>query len=325
MRVRFLFLKQLGDDIMEISLILLKEIIKLFLIMLMGFALIRTGKLKTADGKALSVLLVYLILPCVIIHSFQIDAADEIKAGLLFALAASAAVHFIFIVVTAGLRPILRLKAVEQASLIYSNAGILVIPLVMALLGTDYVIYPCTYMAVQLVLLWTHGSHLLCGGGEIQFRTIFSNINILAIVLGAVLFLLQIKLPVLLDQTMASVGSTIGPIGMLITGMAIADCDLKEIFLKVRNYMPVLIRLVGYPVLLVVVFAVLHLSGYVMDGKNILLTIFIASITPTAAIVTSMAELYDQDPSYSAELCVLSTILSIVTMPVLVFGYQCFA
>ncbi len=112
---------------------------------------------------------------------------------------------------------------------------------------------------------------------------------------------------------------------MLITGMAIADCDLKEIFLKARNYMPVFIRLIAYPVLLVALFAVLHLSGYVVDGKNILLTIFVASITPTAAIVTSMAELYDQDPSYSAELCVLSTILSIVTMPVLVFGYQYFA
>ena len=309
---------------MEISFILLEEIIKLFLIMLMGFALIRTGKLKTADGKALSVLLVYLILPCVIIHSFQIEAADEIKTGLLFALGASAAVHALFIAATACLRPVVQLKAVEQASLIYSNAGILVIPLVVALLGEDYVVYPCTYMAVQLVLLWTHGSHLLCGGGEIRIRTIFSNINVLAIILGAILFLLQIKLPVLLDQTMASVGSTIGPIGMLITGMAIADCDLKEIFLKLRNYMPVFIRLIVYPLLLVGIFSIFHVSGYVADGKQILLTIFIASITPTAAIVTSMAELYDQDPSYSAELCVLSTILSIITMPLLVFGYNYF-
>ena len=111
---------------------------------------------------------------------------------------------------------------------------------------------------------------------------------------------------------------------MLITGMAIADCDLKEIFFKIRNYMPVLIRLIAYPIMLIAIFAILHISSYVVDGKNILLTIFIASITPTAAIVTSMAELYDQDPSYSAELCVLSTILSIITMPILVFGYNYF-
>lgn len=323
MRIRFLFWKW-GNAIMEISLILLKEIIKLFLIMVMGFALIRTGKLKTEDGKALSVLLVYLILPCVIIHSFQIDAADEIKKGLLFAFGASVATHIIFIAVTACLRPVLRLKAIEQASLIYTNAGILVFPLITALLGPQYVVYPCTYMAVQLILLWTHGCYLLCGSGEVHLRTIVSNINVVSIIIGAVLFLLQLKLPVLVDQTMNTVGSTIGPIGMLITGMAIADCDLKEIFLKIRNYMPGLIRLIAYPIMLIVIFTILHINSYVVDGKNILLTIFIASITPTAAIVTSMAELYDQDPSYSAELCVLSTMLSIITMPILVFGYNYF-
>ncbi len=307
---------------MEIRLFLYQEIIKYFLIMIMGFVLIRTGKLKASDGKALSVLLVYLILPCVIIHSFQIDAADQIKQGLLFALAASIGVHVLFIILTAGLRPALRLKAVEQASLIYTNAGILVFPLIMALLGTNYIIYPCAYMVVQLTLLWTHGSHLLCEEGEIHIRSILGNINILAIFAGALLFLFQIKVPPLIDQTMNSIGITIGPIGRLITGMTIADCNLKEIFGKFHNYMPVLLRLIVYPFLLVAIFAGLHVSGWVSDGKSILMTIFIASITPTAAVVTSMAELYDQDPTYSAELCVLSTVLSIVTMPVLVFAFQ---
>uniref|UniRef100_UPI002659723F AEC family transporter n=1 Tax=uncultured Megasphaera sp. TaxID=165188 RepID=UPI002659723F len=307
---------------MEISLILLQEIFKLFLIMVMGFVLIRTGKLKASDGRALSILLVYLILPCVIIHSFQIEAEDQVKTGLLFALGASVAVHVIFIILTALLRPALRLKAIEQASLIYTNAGILVFPLIIALLGTQYVIYPCTYMVVQLTLLWTHGSHLLCEQGEVHFKNIIGNINILAIIAGAVLFIFQIKIPPLLDQTMNSVGMMIGPVGMLITGMAIADCNLKEIFCKLHNYLPVLLRLVAYPFLLVAIFAGLHMASFIDDGKAVLMTIFIASITPTAAVVTSMAELYDQDPTYSAELCVLSTVLSIGTMPALVFVFQ---
>lgn len=307
---------------MEISLLLLQEIVKLFLIMVMGFALIKSGKLESSDGRALSILLVYLILPCVIIHSFQLEAAPEIKQGLLFALLASIGVHLIFIIITSMLKPALRLKAVEQASLIYTNAGILVFPLITALLGAKYVVYPCTYMAVQLTLLWTHGSHILCEEGEVHFKSIIGNINILAIIAGAILFILQIHLPPLIDQTMNVVGSTIGPIGMLITGMAIADRDLKEIFIKARNYMPVFFRLIILPVLLVAIFSGLHIVNLIGDGKNILMTIFIASITPTAAVVTSMAELYNQDPSYSAELCVLSTILSIATMPALVFLYQ---
>ena len=307
---------------MEISLLLLQEIVKLFLIMVMGFVLIKTGKLKASDGKALSVLLVYLILPCVIIHSFQLEAADTIKQGLLFALLASVGIHLVFILITTLLRKPLKLIPIEQVSLIYTNAGILVFPLVTALLGPQYVVYPCTYMAVQLTLLWSHGNHLLCDSGDINLKVIFSNINILSIIVGAVFFVLQIKLPALVDQTMSSVGNIIGPIGMLITGMAIAEEDLKSIFLRVRSYLPILFRLILLPLVIIAIFSVLHVTGYITDGKNILMTVFIACITPTAAIVTSMAELYDQDPAYSAELCVLSTILSIVTMPALVFVYQ---
>lgn len=306
----------------EISLILLKETVKLFLIMLMGFALIRTGKLRSSDGKALSVLLVYLILPCVIIHSFQVEPSEAVRRGLLFAFCAAVAVHALFILLTAAFRPLFSLKAVEQMALIYTNAGILVFPLVTALLGPDYLIYPCAYAVVQLILLWTHGSCLLCGRGEIHIRSIVCNINILAICFGAALFLLHISLPPLIDQTLSSVGSMIGPVGMLITGMAIADCDLKEIFGKLHAYLPVGLRLVVYPVVLASVLALLGAASFIDDGKNILMIIFLASITPTAAIVTSMAALYDKDPVYSAELCVLSTILSILTMPALLFVFD---
>lgn len=307
---------------MEISLLLLVEIIKLFLVMVMGYALIKTGKLKAADGKALSVLLVYLILPCVIIHSFQLNAEDQVKQGLLFALIASVVVHLIFIAITTIIRRPLKLIPIEQVSLIYTNAGILVFPLVTALLGPQYVVYPCTYMAVQLTLLWSHGNHLLCGSSSVDLKVIFSNINIVSIIVGAVLFIFQIHLPPIIDQTMASVGNIIGPIGMLITGMAIAEEDLKTIFLRVRSYLTIVLRLIALPLVIIAVCVAVGASGYITDGKNILMTIFIACITPTAAIVTSMAELYDQDPAYSAELCVLSTILSIITMPVILFVFN---
>lgn len=307
---------------MEISLLLLVEIIKLFLVMVMGYALIKTGKLKAADGKALSVLLVYLILPCVIIHSFQLNAEDQVKQGLLFALIASVVVHLIFIAITTVIRRPLKLIPIEQVSLIYTNAGILVFPLVTALLGPQYVVYPCTYMAVQLTLLWSHGNHLLCGNNNVGLKVIFSNINILSIIAGAVLFIFQIHLPPIIDQTMASVGNIIGPIGMLITGMAIAEEDLKTIFLRARSYLTIILRLIALPLVIVAVCVAVGASGYITDGKNILMTIFIACITPTAAIVTSMAELYDQNPAYSAELCVLSTILSIITMPAILFVFN---
>lgn len=71
---------------MPVSLLLAQEIAKLFLILLLGVAVVRAGLLHAADSRVLSVILVYLIVPCVILNAFQIEDTPELRAGLLFAL-----------------------------------------------------------------------------------------------------------------------------------------------------------------------------------------------------------------------------------------------
>ena len=72
---------------MQISLILMEEIAKLFLIMFMGYALVKTKLLRVQDSKVVSVILVYLVIPCMIVHAFQIDDSPQVRTGLLFAFA----------------------------------------------------------------------------------------------------------------------------------------------------------------------------------------------------------------------------------------------
>ena len=55
---------------MQISLLLMQEIVKLFVIMLMGYAVVKAGLMKASDSRSISVVLVYLVIPCVIIHAF---------------------------------------------------------------------------------------------------------------------------------------------------------------------------------------------------------------------------------------------------------------
>ena len=109
---------------------------------------------------------------------------------------------------------------------------------------------------------------------------------------------------------------------MLLAGMVIADIPLKQVFTAWSNYKTVLLRLLVYPLLLLVLFRALHVTGMVADGKNILLTVFLACITPACATVTSMAQLYDKDAAKSSVLYVLTTICSIVTMPIMI-GLYC--
>lgn len=216
---------------MQISLLLMQQIAQLFLVLLMGYAVVKTGLLKASDSKVLSVVFVYLVMPCVVLNAFQIKDTPEIRTGLLYSMGIAVGMHVVFLLLNALFRKALKLDAVEQVNIIYSNAAALVIPIVQALLGEEYVVYSCAFVIVQLVLLWTHASACLQGSARLEWRKLLTNVNLIAIAAGALLYLLHISLPAPITSTFSSVGNMIGPMGMLLAGMAIADVPPQKGFL----------------------------------------------------------------------------------------------
>ena len=195
---------------MQISLLLMQQIAQLFLILLMGYAVVKTGLLKASDSKVLSVVFVYLVMPCVVLNAFQIKDTLEIRTGLLYSMGIAVGMHVVFLLLNALFRKALKLDVVEQVNIIYSNAAALVIPIVQALLGEKYVVYSCAFVIVQLVLLWTHASACLQGSARLEWRKLLTNVNLIAIAAGAVLYLLHVSLPAPITSTLSSVGNMIG-------------------------------------------------------------------------------------------------------------------
>ena len=191
---------------MEVSLLLMEQIAQLFIVLLMGYIVVKAKLLKPSDSKVLSVVFVYLIMPCVVLNAFQIDDTPEIRAGLLYSMAIAVGMHVVFLAFDAVIRKPLKLDAVERVNIIYSNAAALVIPLVQALLGSEYVVYSCAFVIVQLILLWTHASACLQGSTKLEWKKILTNVNLIAIVAGALLYLLHISLPAPIVSTLSSVG-----------------------------------------------------------------------------------------------------------------------
>lgn len=108
---------------MQISLLLMQQIAQLFLILLMGYAVVKTGLLKASDSKVLSVVFVYLVMPCVVLNAFQIKDTLEIRTGLLYSMGIAVGMHVVFLLLNALFRKALKLDAVEQVNIIYSNAA----------------------------------------------------------------------------------------------------------------------------------------------------------------------------------------------------------
>lgn len=286
--------------------------------MFMGYVVVKAGLMKSSESKSVSVIMVYLVIPCVILNAFQVEYTPDVQKGLLLACAAAVAVHILFLLLTAILKKPLHLDVIERATIIYSNAGILVIPLVQELLGQEYVIYSSAYIAVQLILIWTHCKNMLCEEDKLEWKKVLLNVNIISIIAGVVLFIFRIQLPSGAQDILNMMNNMIGPLGMLLAGMVIAEVPLQTVFTRKRSYLSAALRLLIYPVFVLILMKIIQTFVGIQDSKQILLTVYLASITPACATVTSMAQLYDKDAAYSSSLYVLTTLLSIATMPVMV-------
>ena len=307
---------------MHISILLMEQITELFLMIFMGFLIVKTGLLKDDDSKVLSKIVLYLIIPCVIINAFQVDYTMDTVKGLLTALAASVMLQIILLIIISVFGKLLHLNEVEIASVYYSNSGNLIVPIVTFILGQEWVLYGCVFMSVQLIFLWTHCKKILSREPSYDWKKIVLNINMISIFIGIVLFFTRIRLPEIIGNTLSAVGSMIGPASMFVTGMLFAGMNLKQIFANKRVYFISFLRLITVPLLSLILLKFSHLASLSADGNQIMLIVFLAVITPSASTVTQMCQVYGNDSRYASAINVVTTLFSIITMPLMVMLFQ---
>lgn len=307
---------------MHISILLMEQIAELFIMILMGFIIVKAGIVKDEDSKVLSKIVLYLIIPCVIIKAFQVDYTSKTVNGLLLALAASVTLQIVLLGVISVMGRLFHLNEVEIASVYYSNSGNLIVPIVTFILGQEWVLYGCVFMSVQLIFLWTHCKKIISRESSYDWKKIVLNINMISIVVGVILFFTRIRLPLIINDTIGSVGNMIGPASMIVTGMLFAGMDLKKIFANRRLYFVSLLRMVVVPLIALFLIKLSHLAGISQDAPKIMLIVFLAVITPSASTVTQMCQVYGNDSKYASAINVITTLSAIVTMPVMVFLFE---
>lgn len=307
---------------MNISILLMQQIVQLFLMIFMGYLIVKTGLVRDDDSKVLSKIILYLIVPCVIINAFQVDYTTDTVKGLLIAFAASVMTQVVLLIVISAAGKLLHLNEVEIASVYYSNSGNLIVPIVTFILGQEWVLYGCVFMSVQLVFLWTHCKKIISREASYDWKKIILNINMISIFIGVVLFFTKICLPEIIGNTLASVGTMIGPASMIVTGMLFAGMNLKQIFANKRVYFITFLRLIAVPLIALVLIKLSNLASFSADGNKIMLIVFLAIITPSASTVTQMCQVYGNDSRYASAINVMTTLFSIITMPVMVMLFQ---
>ncbi|MCQ2507226.1 MAG: AEC family transporter [Dorea sp.] len=305
-----------------IAILLIKKIISLFIILTAGYLMVKWKMLKPEDSKVISILVLYLFLPASILSSFQVERTPDVRDGLIMALVIGAIIHLLLLIINEVLKRTIHLDAVEQVSLVYSNSANLIYPLIAAVLGDEFVIYGSGYICVQMFLMWSHGKSTICGEKGFDFKKVMSNINMICVVIGIGLFLTGFRFPGPVQDSLSSLGAMIGPAAMIVAGMLIATMNLKEIFTNKRLWLVSMLRLVGAPLLILVLLKYSGAANFVANGEKILFISLLATMAPSASSLTQMAQVYGKDAKYCTAINVATTLLCFITMPLLAAIYQ---
>ncbi len=303
-----------------ISQLLLYKILQLFLIMVIGFVLVKARLVKSEDSMILSRLSLYLFLPSVIINAFNVEVTGEVLHGLLIAFLTSILIHVVLLGVDFLLRKTVKTTNVERASIMYSNAGNLIVPIVTYVFGEEWLIYGSAYMIVQIVFLWSHGVRLF-SDQKVNLKKILLNINVIAVMIGFIMLFLNLQLPVFVGDITSSLGGMLAPAGMLTAGMLAATVDFKTMLKNKRLYFVFAFRLLLCPVIIMIFLKLVLMFVHGTTIFTIMLITYFASITPTASTVMQFSQIYGKDAEYATAINAITTVGCVVTMPLLIMFF----
>jgi len=306
---------------MNMSLLIIEQILEMFCMIAVGFVLVRTKTLKKDTAEHLSKIALNVVLPCVIINTFQISYQEEVLQGLVFAFALAILFNLILIFVPHALKKPFNLSVVEQASLSYPNSGEILVPLVVSILSKEMRIYCCAFLIVQICLIFTHGEMLISKDTRLHLNKMIRNKNVIAILVALCIFIFQIPLPTVLTNVLDSFSGMLSPACMLAIGMSIGDCKLKEIFADKRNYLICFLRLLVLPLFVLFLIKISPIDTIMKQAKDIAFIVFLATASSTSSTITNMALCYKVDVERASSINIMSVLFLILTLPLMAILY----
>lgn len=299
---------------MGVSIIIIRKIVVMFLLVLVGYICARIGMIDEATTKRLSALSLKLVTPMLIFSSFQTEYDARVVRNLLLSFLMAALAYLIQIPLGILL---IRKKGnenyqIERLSLIFSNCGFFGIPLIESLYGAEGAIYVTAFVTMFNILIWTVGDAIM--SGHVKARSIGKGLLspvMIATVLGLGLLLLRIELPELIMEPIRSIAAMNTPFAMIVAGATLAGTSLLDCFRNRRTYWVLLCKLLLIPAAAAVVFRFVPLE------QQLVVIPIIAVACPIGAACPMFAVLYDKNPPYASQLFAVTTLCSLVTIPLI--------
>lgn len=293
------------------------QVAVLFILIAIGYLCSKKGIFDEHTIKHLTHFILYFVTPTVVINSFNREFDPLLVRKLGISALCALGLHLLNILISYAVihDKDQAKKAVLRYGIIFSNCGYMALPLQNALLGTEGVFLGTAYIAVFNLLTWTYGLVLMSGSvKEISIKKIFINPGIIGITVGLIIFLTPLKLPAIIASPIVHLSNLNTPLPMMIIGFYLAQITSLTVLKEGKLVLGIFTRLILCPL---AGLGIMYLLGI---RSNVLPAMVIAVSAPTAANTTMFAAKYEKDTQASVTMVAISTLFSIITMPLIVSG-----
>ena len=298
------------------------NVLILFMLLFLGFIMGTKKIVAHSSINDITNILIDVSIPCTIVVSLirpfsQRLIGDTIKVCLCILI-----FHLVMTGISYGLSKILKVDKLKQGSwifaLVFSNNAFIGYPLMYALYGNDGLFLMAMGNIVQNILIFSIGvkmTNLNYGKDEhVRLRNIIITKQNIAVVIGLIIFFTQIAIPKPIVTLITYVSNSTVPLSMIVVGLSLSRYDVRNMFTDGEVYRLTAIRMVIIPIIMLLAYKGLGINA----NKDLPLAIlYFTAVLPAPAFTTIMAERYNTSIEFSSKCVFITTIISIITVPVL--------
>ncbi len=298
--------------------IVLNSVISLFLIMLVGVYGSKKGIITSEINEGLIKLLLNITLPFMVISSFSFSFNMSIMSNIVKGFYYSIIAYIVLIIASYAL--LLPIKGDKKTIIhfgnVFTNTGYIGFPILNAIYGPEGVIYGSIFNMFFVLFVWTYGLILFkgyIGKNELKKEIVSTILNpsIIAVIIGLVIMIHDIKIPLIIYNSINSVGNISGPLSMIILGVIFSRSRFGSNFKDWRLYYGLIVKMIVLPM-------ILYLISHLADRTIILNSVIIIASMPAAIMTSIFAETYNKEKDFAMIIVLMSTLLSVITIPILV-------
>ena len=305
---------------MDIQL-LIQLMIKFFILMSVGYLLYCIKIMDSDFNKKLTNFVLKVSMPCMVLSSVFSSSEDRDLGKVLFVFLVAIIMYALLPVIGMLIAKIIGCK-VENRGIyvfmtIFTNTGFMGFPVIESIIGSEALFYAAIFNLIFNVMLFTVGVKAINypekSGQKTDIVKILLHPGVMSAIIAIVIYFTGIELPSVISGSITQIGDLTPTLAMLLMGASLAKVPIKNVFNEARIYVFIILKQIALPLLSWVV-----IKNFISDPIIQLVTLTMISLPIANSVVMFTIE-YDKDEELAAKNVFLSTVASIVLLPLVLY------